>query len=120
VNGESIFGTRPRRVFGEGPTQVGGGMFGERSTKPFTPQDIRFTRKGGVLYAQVLGRPASQSVTVAALSSRAAGKIERIALLGGPATLAFTRDEHGLTIRLPDSTSSMMVPVFRIEGTRLL
>jgi alpha-L-fucosidase len=120
VNGESIFATRPWRVFGEGPTVVGTGMFGEQSTKSFTPQDVRFTTRAGVLYVQVLGRPIAGSVTVATLSSRQPGTIARVALLGGAGALAFARDENGLTIQLPDSVSPATVPVFRIDGAGLV
>ena len=40
---EAIYDTRPWRIFGEGLTAVGAGMFGERNQKPFTAQDVRFT-----------------------------------------------------------------------------
>ena len=44
VNGEAIFGTRPWRVFGEGPTKPPTGMLNEDQAKPFTGEDVRFTR----------------------------------------------------------------------------
>jgi alpha-L-fucosidase len=37
VNGEAIYGTRPWKVFGEGPTTTGGGTFAEKKAKPLTP-----------------------------------------------------------------------------------
>jgi len=36
VNGASIYGTRPWRVYGEGPTRVVEGPFGDTKRKPFT------------------------------------------------------------------------------------
>src|SRR5207245_11535534 len=52
-NGEAIFGTRPWRKFGEGPTKPPPpGMFSEDKLKPFTAQDIRFTRKEDIRFTQ--------------------------------------------------------------------
>ena len=44
VNGEAIFGTRPWTVYGEGPTPFHRDAFSQNVK--YTPQDIRFTRKG--------------------------------------------------------------------------
>lgn len=51
VNGEAIYGTRPWKVYGEGPTHVVGGSFKDTATTGYTSQDVRFTTKDGVLYA---------------------------------------------------------------------
>ena len=56
VNEEGIFGTRPRHVFGEGPTNSRGGMFNERSLE-YTAEDMRFTTKDGGLYVYLLAKP---------------------------------------------------------------
>lgn len=39
VNGEAIYGTRPWKLFGEGPTEIESGMFGEEKTPDFTAQE---------------------------------------------------------------------------------
>ena len=57
VNGEAIYGTRPWRTFGEGPTEVLGGGFTDTKRAAFTAKDIRFTCKGDTLYAITLGEP---------------------------------------------------------------
>ena len=44
INGEGIYGTRPWKIYGEGPTEIKSGRGGENHT-PFTPQDIRFNHK---------------------------------------------------------------------------
>src|SRR5512143_2043107 len=36
VNGEALYGTRPWKQFGEGPTQRAGGAFKEKDEKPYT------------------------------------------------------------------------------------
>ena len=43
VNGEAIYGTRPWKIYGEGPTAVAAGHFQERNIGAFTAQDFRFT-----------------------------------------------------------------------------
>jgi alpha-L-fucosidase len=61
VNRECIFGTRPWKVFGEGPASDGAPIsaqgFNEGKGRPFTAGDVRFTAKGDAVYAIVLGRP---------------------------------------------------------------
>lgn len=104
VNGEAIYGTRPWKIFGEGPTPIPTGEFTDAQREPFTNQDIRFTTKGNILYAIVLAC-AQDSVTIHSLSSlseisRAA--ILDITLLGGSQPLAWSQDEQGLTVRLPE------------------
>ncbi len=53
VNSESIYGTRPWKIFGEGPAQQAAAQlnaqgFNEGKGKPFTHEDIRFNAKGDV------------------------------------------------------------------------
>jgi alpha-L-fucosidase len=98
INGEAIYGTRPWKIYGEGPTkQAKAGGFSENADKPFTAQDIRFTTKGGCLYAIVMAVPKGE-VKIAALSS-AAGKITAISLLGSDASLDWKQDADGLVIQ---------------------
>ena len=54
ANGEAVYGTRPWRVCGEGPTKVQSGFFTDGVKKPFTPEDFRFTQKGAALYVTAL------------------------------------------------------------------
>ncbi len=98
VNGEAIYGTRPWKIYGEGPTkQAKAGGFSENADKPFTAQDIRFTTKGDALYAIALAVPqADLKINSLALS---AGKIESIVLLGSDAKLDWKQDGETLTIQ---------------------
>lgn len=114
VNGEAIHGSRPWRMFGEGPTRVGGGMFGESKVK-FAEGDVRYLVKDGALHAALLVWP-ERPVTLSAVPRDAA--IERIALLGGP-RVAFERGEAGLTLTLPRAKPGAIVPVVRIDGRGL-
>ena len=57
VNGEAIYGTRPWKIYGEGPTLTEEGPMREREDKPMTAADIRYTTKGSTLYAIALDWP---------------------------------------------------------------
>jgi len=121
VNREAIFGTRPWIVFGEGPAQARGGQFNEGQGRPPSARDIRFTTKGGVLYAIALGWPESGTLTIRSLAKvpGARGRITRVELLGDRGELRWTHDERGLTIVLPSRKPCEHAVAFRIEGRRL-
>jgi alpha-L-fucosidase len=114
-NGEAIFGTRPWRTFGEGPTRPQIGEKAEDQAKPFTAEDVRFTQKGGALYAIFLDSP-EQQATIRSIPSEAA--IERVELLGGP-PLPFQREGNALRLRLPAPDHGAFVPTLRILGRGL-
>jgi alpha-L-fucosidase len=120
INGEAIYGTRPFQVFGEGPTEVKGGHFGEAKIKEFTAQDIRYTTRGGALYAIVLGWP-TQPLTLRSLARNAPGiqgQVRRIQMLGAPGNLSWTQNDQGLTIRLPASPPCPYAVVCKITGLK--
>jgi alpha-L-fucosidase len=71
VNGEAIYGTRPWRVYGEGPTKVAAGSFHDTETTTYKPEDFRFTTKGDVLYAIGLAWPANGEAVVHSLAQTA-------------------------------------------------
>ena len=119
ASGEAIFGTRPWRKFGEGPTRPPSGMLNEDQATPFTAEDIRFTRKGGTLYAILLDWPQGETaITSLGQSAMRDAVIERVQLLGGP-RLAFARSDDALRIALPPSTNGQFVPAVRIDGRGL-
>jgi alpha-L-fucosidase len=98
VNGEAIYGSRPLKVFGEGPTQVLSGGFTDRKQKAFSGEDIRFTSKGKVLYAIALAWP-GQAMTVKSIGSDMA--VAGVSLLGSKAKLAWKQTPEGLRVELP-------------------
>jgi alpha-L-fucosidase len=119
VNGEAIFASRPWRICGEGPTQVGGGMMGESKVKGFTAADIRFTRKEAQLYAHVLGTPSGDTLNMTSLGTGARGEVARVEMLGVGGPLTFSRDASGLSVRLPPLPRPGFVPVLKISGNGL-
>jgi alpha-L-fucosidase len=104
-HGEAIYGTRPFSVYGEGPPDVAASAsFNERNQRPYTSEDIRFTRKGDIVYAFALGWPANGKLLIKTLARGASAlpkPIQRVELIGaGP--VPFTQDATGLTLNLPD------------------
>ncbi len=115
TNGDAVYGTRPWRVYGEGPTKVTAGSFHDTDTHPYTADDFRFTTKGGAIYAIELGWPASHQAVIHALASDAATqKIESVSLLGAGSTLQFQQQPDGLHIQLPDQPPGKYAYAFRI------
>jgi alpha-L-fucosidase len=119
-NGEAIFATRPWRKYGEGPTlPPPPGAFGEDKQKPFTGEDVRFTKKGDTLYAIFMDWPQGESaVTSLGRNALPDAVIERIDLLGGP-ELKFRRDADALRLTIPPGENGAFMPALRIRGRGL-
>ncbi|MNI32065.1 Alpha-L-fucosidase [compost metagenome] len=119
VNGEAIYGTRPWKVYGEGPTQVVSGTFNDTKRSPFTAQDVRFTARGEqLLYAAIMGWPENGISVIETLGSRSkllAGEILKVELLGSTEEMKWSREGEGLTVHLPDSVRDRGISVLRIE-----
>jgi alpha-L-fucosidase len=120
INGEAIFGTRPWKLYGEGPTQVHAGAFGEGDLKAFTAEDIRFTTRGGTLYALVMAWPEANTLTIKSLAAGVQGQVRRVELLGTGQALRHLRNERGLTITLPQHKPGDQACAFRISGDGLV
>jgi alpha-L-fucosidase len=107
VNGEAIYGTRPWKVYGEGPTKTAAGSFHDTDTQAYTPEDFRFTLKVNALYAIELGWPASGEAVIRSLGTTGLGSqtIASVSLLGSDAKLRFEQQPDGLRITLPAKTT---------------
>jgi alpha-L-fucosidase len=104
VNGEAIYGTRPWKVYGEGPTEVIEGYFQDTKRTGFTARDIRFTTQGDTLYAIVLGWPESGEAVIESLGAGNElypGAIQQVELLGSEEVIQWSRDADGLKVKLP-------------------
>jgi len=119
TNGEAIYGSRTWEVFGEGPTiQEKSGMFLDKIT--YTPQDIRYTRKGNTIYAIVLGWPGNNSpITLTAFTSEILGdnipEINNISILGYEEEVPFSIDNKGLHFKTPNKKIDDKAFVVKIE-----
>jgi len=117
VNSECIYDTRPYSVYGEGPAMAGaaalnGPGFNEGKGKPFTAEDIRFTRKGAALYAIVMGEPSGE-VVIRTLKGKA---VKAVRLVGHGGDPEWKNAEDGLRVKLPAGVPTPIAAVLKIEG----
>ncbi|HWH69378.1 MAG TPA: alpha-L-fucosidase, partial [Candidatus Sulfotelmatobacter sp.] len=119
VHGEAIYETRPWLVYGEGPVRTKGGHFKEDFA--YTAKDIRFTTKGGALYAIALGWPEDGQLLIKSLAKipENNGTITGISLLGSTGKLDWTQTTNGLVVKLPAQKVSDYTCVLKITGTDL-
>jgi len=119
VNGEAIYGTRPWRIFGEGPTKVATGTFHELETPKYTSEDFRFTTKGDVLYAIGLSWPASGQVLIRSLAAAVGSEpVQSVSLLGSDAKVPFEQHPDGLHVKLPPEAPTKYAYVLRVSFAR--
>ena len=98
VNAEGIHGSRPWKVFGEGPgTQLkADAAFNENARKDLTAEDIRYTTKGPTLYAFVMGWPEREAVLRSVTQP-----VEQVELLGYRGKMRWMQNESGLRVPMP-------------------
>ena len=130
VNSEGIYGTRPYKFYGAGPDEVKdvtrtslgqhhqSAAFNERNRKPLSADDVRFTKKGDVLYAFVMGWPEQQAVirSLAPGGEHGIGKIRNVELLGAPGKLTWRQDANGLTVQMPQKKPCDHAVAFKLIG----
>ena len=108
VNSEGIHGTRPWKIFGDGPIATslpskGGTRFNESLRKELTAGEVRFTTKGDTLYAFVMGWPNKLVLVkpLATSSPLSPPKVNNVELLGYKGKIVWQQDEQGLTVVIP-------------------
>jgi alpha-L-fucosidase len=121
LNSEGIFDSRPWKIAGEGPNlqsaKEAEQVFNENARKDLTDQDVRFTTKGGVLYAYMMGWPTYQA-TIRSLATNTAlkvGKIEAVELLGR-GRIDFQQTSAGLVLNVPQTAPCKHAVTFKIMG----
>ena len=117
INGEAIYDTTHWKTFGEGPTAVSTGHVSESKDKPFVPEDLRFTTKGDTLFVTGLKWPDDHTITIKTLARGSKLYPEEIAgvtMLGSVEKLEWTRDDKGLSVRLPKEKPSEYAYVLKV------
>ena len=118
LNGEAIYGTRPWRIYGEGPTRVSAGHHSEGENKDNVAADIRFTAKGQTLYAIALGWPEDGVFAIKSLAkdnpheSRA---IKSVKFISGAGKIKWKQTDEGLIITTTRDKPCEAAYVFRIQ-----
>ena len=122
VNKEAIHGTRPWKVFGEGPQMATAASltaqgFNEGKAKSFTAEDVRFTSRGETLYAIVMGAPnAAVCINTLGTNAKLLNKvIAEIRMLGSEEKLKWLQTADNLEIEKPQDQPSDIAIVFKIS-----
>ncbi len=120
-NGEAIYGSRPWKVYGEGPStlknQEKGRFGGLKDVRPYSAEDIRFTTKAGSVYAFCMDSPKSDIVLKSfGNHSRICNcKVKSVRLLGESEKIHWKQDLAGLIIQTPKHLPDYQVIVFEIK-----
>lgn len=123
INKESIVGTRPWAIFGEGPIanadiKINNQGFNDGQYTRAGSDEIRFTQTERYLYVSALAWPDNHTVTVSALAEGSqyfTGKISKVELLGY-GKVPFRRTTDALIVTLPDTPLNNIMPVLRIKN----
>jgi alpha-L-fucosidase len=119
INKESIFDTRPWKIYGEGQSAdasnpLSGSGFNEGKVQ-LSEKDIRFNQKGNTLYATVLGVPL-EDVRIKSLGkNNQAFKVKKISVLGSKEKLSWKQEAGALIIEKPKIIPNDIAIVFKIE-----
>jgi alpha-L-fucosidase len=121
VNGEGIYGSRPWKIYGEGPStlknQAKGQFGGLRDVRPYGPTDIRFTTKGKTLYAFCMTAPTGDiSITSLGKNSKLIDKaVVSVKMLGSDEKLNWSQESDAMVIKKPAKLPDWQVVAFKIE-----
>ena len=125
-NGESIYGTRTWKTFGEGPLADAVNPMnaqGFNEGQSYSSQDVRYVQApspsgkagDGVLYATIMAWPSLGAYTFKSLgyaSDWYSGKVKSVRLLGH-GDVEFTQNLDGLTVNIPE-VANQIAPVFAV------
>ncbi|MFZ4456841.1 MAG: alpha-L-fucosidase [Bacteroidales bacterium] len=121
ANGEGIYGTRPWKIYGEGPSTVSkqekGHFGGLKDVRPYEASDIRFTQKNGVVYAFCLGTPTAET-HIKALGKQTKqnqAKVKSVSLLGSNQKLKWLQTNDELVIEKPVDLPNCNAHAFSIK-----
>jgi alpha-L-fucosidase len=113
INGEGIYGTRPWKVAGEGPSSVLIEGFREEAV-PWTIEDFRFTSKGKQVYAFPMKWPEGGRTVVRSLALGAVASVAEVKLLGYDGPVKFEQTTRGLAVDLPEVKPTEFAQCLRV------
>jgi alpha-L-fucosidase len=122
INKESIFDTRPWKIYGEGPAAetinpVNAQGFNEGKVK-ISAKDIRYNQKEKILYATVLGTPEEIIVLKSLGKTNGNGIVKRIEVLGSKEEISWKQDAGSVAIQKPVMIPNKIAVVFKIYMDR--
>lgn len=124
AHGEAIYGTRPWKVYGEGPTDkiIPEGRFGGISDPKdgYTFEDIRYTRSkdGRTLYVIALGWPGAGRVIIpeSLEKNSITGTITGVSMIGSDRPVSWKWQNERLALTTPKEKVNDLAVVFKITA----
>ena len=119
VNGEGIYGTRPWKIYGEGPSikkQEKGRFGGVRDVRPYEQSDIRFTVTDNALYAFCMIKP-DGDIRITSLgidSGLSDKKVRSVTILGSEEKPDWDQSSDALVISKPEN-----LPDWNVIGIKI-
>ena len=121
ANGEGIYGSRPWKVYGEGPSTVKGnqkkGQFGgANDVQQYQQTDVRFTTKGDDLYAFCMSGD-KNNIAIKSLGKSSKlndKKITSVKLLGSKQKIQWKQEDDALVITAPAD-----MPDWKVIGIKI-
>jgi alpha-L-fucosidase len=122
ANGEGIYGTRPWKVYGEGPStltenQKKGSFGGLSDTYVYQPSDIRFTTKANILYVFCMDKPQGD-IRILSLGKKSKlndKAIISVTMLGSKEKLHWKQEDDALVI-----TKAAKLPIYKVTGYKIV
>ena len=121
INGDAVYGSRPWKIYGEGPSTTGkqekGQFGGVKDTRAYQTTDIRFTTKNGILYVFCLGNP-TENVEIKALgklSKYSTKSIASISLLGSNEKVQWKQGKESVIISKFTKPMNQQITTFAIK-----
>jgi alpha-L-fucosidase len=119
-NGEAIYGTRPWKIYGEGPSATGsqeksrfGGL---KDVRKYEPADFRFTTKGKTLYTFCMETPTGDiHIKSLGLKTETGKKVSSIKLLGSKEKIQWTQNGDEVVIKKPAQLPGYNTIVFAVQ-----
>lgn len=118
ANSEAIYGTRPYKIYGEGPKRLqSSGHFVEMSSE-YNEENIRFTVKGNNIFAIQMGWPGSRKqvlITSFAKQLRKGVQISNVSVVDSPEQIRWKLTDQGLEITSPFKAPNKIAISYKIE-----
>ena len=119
INSESIFGTRPWKVYGEGPLFDSANPLNAQGFNEginYSAEDVRYVERNDTLYATIMRWPSRTDFTFESLGKISpfySGQVKSMRLLGY-GEITFKQGIEGLKVILPSVKPNDIAPVFAI------
>jgi len=120
-NGEAIYGTRPWKVYGEGPStiskQEAGKFGGVKDVRKYQSTDVRYTTKNNAVYAFCMEHPVAdiQLKSLGQDTKTCNKKVASVSMLGSKQKISWNQDKDALIIKKPANLPEYSVIAFCVK-----